>query len=183
MSRARSRATRSGSGGSARSKHGPITRRTRRRPTGRSRCSCSKRLTDEDRTRHPSNRGQDRVLVRATLEQARHATFSDESGDTAARLLMPVGILCYAMASAGLLCRATGRTWSLLPVSLKPPRHRSRRASPSRAARRSCSGRRRPISESRTACCAQRCMNSPEADHQSCEDPSDRAVSCGRPGT
>ena len=57
-SRARSRATRSGSGGSARSKHGPITRRTRRRPTGRSRCSCSKRLTDEDRTRHPSNRGQ-----------------------------------------------------------------------------------------------------------------------------
>jgi deazaflavin-dependent oxidoreductase (nitroreductase family) len=44
-SRVRSRATRSGSGGSARSKHGPITRRTKRRPTGRSRCSCSKRLT------------------------------------------------------------------------------------------------------------------------------------------
>lgn len=26
--------------------------------SGRSRCSCSKRLTDEDRTWHPSNRGQ-----------------------------------------------------------------------------------------------------------------------------
>src|SRR6185436_8162998 len=49
----------------------PITRRTRRRPTGRSRCSYSKRLADEDRTGiHRHRRTREPVTRRRSMTDA-----------------------------------------------------------------------------------------------------------------
>ena len=52
------------SGGIGRSRHGPTTRRTRRRPTGKSRCSCSSQWSSRGGTRSG-------VLVLATHAERR----------------------------------------------------------------------------------------------------------------